>query len=196
MIQSTIEFVLSNLPAILFVAAFVLAAVTKSPTYFPARLLGWLLLSVGIAYTWAGFFHIVFPHIAASSIGWAVSPFQFEIGVADASIGIVAIASFWRSLDFKGPVVGYLSLFSIGVAYGHFREGFMRETPRKITWGYCWSSHWSMLCSCRCCTCWHARRVFNYSVSLCAPSMLMVCKAATSAPGPSRLIAPSRELSR
>src|SRR5580692_2882158 len=124
MIQNTIAFVLSNLPAILFVAAFVLAAVTKSPIYFPTRLLGWLLLSVGIAYTWAGFFHIVFPHIAASSIGWEVSPFQFEIGVADASIGIVAIVSFWRSLNFKGPVVGYLSLFSIGVAFGHFREAF------------------------------------------------------------------------
>jgi hypothetical protein len=122
MVGNAIEFVLSNLPAIMFVAAFVMTAVTASPTYFPARLLRWLLLSVGIAYTWAGFFHIVFPHIAASSIGWQVSPFQFEIGVADASIGIVAIVSFWRSLDFKGPVVGYLSLFSIGVAFGHFRD--------------------------------------------------------------------------
>jgi hypothetical protein len=135
MIQVTIAFVLSNLPAILFVAAFVLAAVTKSPTYFPARLLGWLLLSVGLAYTWAGFFHIVFPHIAASSIGWEVSPFQFEIGVADASIGIVAIVSFWRSLDFKGPVVGYLSLFSIGVAYGHFREAFYAGNTSKNNFG-------------------------------------------------------------
>jgi hypothetical protein len=82
----------------------------------------------------------VFPHIAALSIGWQVSPFQFEIGVVDASIGIVAIVSFWRSLDFKGPVVGYLSLFSIGVASGHFRDAFMRETPRKIISGYCLSS--------------------------------------------------------
>ena len=135
MVQSTIEFVLSNLPAILFVAAFVLAGVTKSPTYFPARLLGWLLLSVGIAYAWAGFFHIVFPHIAASSIGWQVSPFQFEIGVADASIGIVAIVSFWRSLDFKGPVVGYLSLFSIGVAYGHFHEAISSGNTSKNNFG-------------------------------------------------------------
>lgn len=135
MIRNTIEFILSNLPAILFVAAFVLAAVTTSPTYFPARLLGWLLLSVGIAYTWAGFFHIVFPHIAASSIGWDVSPFQFEIGVADAAIGIVAIVCFWRPLDFKGPVVGYLSLFSIGVAYGHFREAIYAGNTSKDNFG-------------------------------------------------------------
>jgi len=135
MVKGAIELVLSNLPAILFVAAFVLAAATKSPNYFPARLLGWLLLSVGIAYAWAGFFHIVFPHIAASSIGWQVSPFQFEIGVADASIGIVAIVSFWRSLDFKGPVVGYLSLFSIGVAYGHFREAIYAGNTAKDNFG-------------------------------------------------------------
>jgi len=135
MVKGTIEFVLSNLPAILFAAAFVLAAVTKSPTYFPARLLGWLLLSVGIAYAWAGFFHIVFPHIAASSIGWKVSPFQFEIGVADAAIGIVAIVSFWRSLDFKAPVVGYLSLFSIGVAYGHFRDAIYAGNTAKDNFG-------------------------------------------------------------
>ncbi|MFG1397506.1 DUF6790 family protein [Roseixanthobacter pseudopolyaromaticivorans] len=122
MIQSTIEFVLRNIPEILFVAAFVLAAVTRTPAYFPARLLGWLLLSAGLAYAWAGVFHILFPRIAAASIGWAVSPFQFEIGVADTAIGLVAIVSFWRTLDFKGPVVGYLSLFSIGVAYGHIRD--------------------------------------------------------------------------
>lgn len=135
MIQRAIEFVLSNLPAILFVAAFVLAAVTKGPIYFPARLLGWLLLSIGIAYSWAGFFHIVFPHMAASTIGWQVSPFQFEIGVADASIGIVAIISFWRSLDFKGPVVGYITLFSIGVAFGHFREAIYAGNTSSNNFG-------------------------------------------------------------
>jgi hypothetical protein len=124
MIASAIRFVLTNLPAILFVGAFVLTAVTKRPTSFPARLLEWLLLSNGIAYVWAGFFHIVFPHIAAASIGWQVSPFQFEIGVADASIGVVAIISFWRSLAFKAPIVGYMTLFSLGVAFGHFREAF------------------------------------------------------------------------
>jgi hypothetical protein len=35
-----------------------------------------------IAYVWAGFFHVFFPELAARSIGWAVSPFQFESGVA------------------------------------------------------------------------------------------------------------------
>lgn len=135
MIERTIAFILSNLPAILFVGAFLMTVVTKSPAYLPARLLDWLLLSIGIAYAWAGFFHIVFPHIAASSIGWQVSPFQFEIGVADASIGVVAILSFWRSLDFKAPVVGYLTLFSIGVSFGHFREAIYAGNTSKDNFG-------------------------------------------------------------
>lgn len=123
LIAAAIEFVLSHLPVLLFVTTFVVAAVLKQPGYYPARLLDWmLLLSVGVETAWAGVFHIFFPHIAASSIGWQVSPFQFEIGVADAAIGLVAIWSFWKSLDFKGAVVGYITLFYVGVAIGHVRE--------------------------------------------------------------------------
>jgi uncharacterized protein DUF6790 len=123
MIATAIKFVLTNLFEILFVAAFVIAAFINRPSHFPRRLLDWLLLlSVGAGSVWAGLFHIFFPHIAASSIGWEVSPFQFEIGVADTAIGIVAILSFWRSLDFKGAVVGYIVLFYAGVAVGHVHE--------------------------------------------------------------------------
>ncbi len=66
--------------------------------------------------------HVFFPHIAASSIGWQVSPFQFEIGVADIAIGLVAILSFWRPLPFKAAVIAYITLFYFGVAVGHVRE--------------------------------------------------------------------------
>ncbi|MEP9376782.1 DUF6790 family protein [Aquabacter sp. CN5-332] len=123
MIGDAIKFVLANLPALLFVAAFVVAAARKAPPSFATRLFDWLLLlSVGVEALWAGLFHVFFPHIAAASIGWQVSPFQFEIGVADISIGIVGIVAFWRSLDFKEAAVWYITLFYIGVAIGHVRE--------------------------------------------------------------------------
>jgi hypothetical protein len=54
-------------------------------------------------------------------------PFQFEIGVADISIGLVGIASFWRSIAFKSAVVGYIVLFDIGVAIGHVRQAIMHS---------------------------------------------------------------------
>jgi hypothetical protein len=78
-----------------------------------------LLLGIGVSYVWGGIFHVFFPDLAASSIGWPNSPFQYEIGVADIAIGIAAIISFWRSREFKAAVVTYVALFSLGVAVGH-----------------------------------------------------------------------------
>ena len=123
MLGEAIRFVLSNLPGFLFVAAFILASALRGPDFFPTRLLRWLLLlSVGVENLWFGLFHMIFPNFAASTIGWQVSPFQFEIGAADASLGIVAIVSFWRPLDFKAAVVFFVTLFYIGVAVGHVHE--------------------------------------------------------------------------
>lgn len=118
-----IQLVLSNVPTIMFVAAIVLAFPPHSGKSLSRRLLDWmLLLGIGVSYVWGGFFHVFFPDLAARSIGWANSPFQFEIGVADIAIGIVAIISFWRGLEFKTPVVIYVTLFCLGVAIGHITQ--------------------------------------------------------------------------
>jgi|SRR5262245_6412313 len=124
MVGEAIRLVLTNLPAIFFVAAFVLTyAVKSSPEPLPARLLGWLLLlSVGLENVWFGFFHMFLPEMAASSIGWKPSPFEFEIGAADFSLGVIAILSFWRSLDFKAAVVLFVTLFYAGVTSIHVYE--------------------------------------------------------------------------
>jgi hypothetical protein len=123
MLVEAIRFALSHLPAILFVAALAVAVLVKRPARFSTRLLDWmLLLSVGVEESWAGLFHVFFPHIAAASIGWEVSPFQFEIGVADIAIGVTAIRSFWSPLAFKAATIAYITLFYAGVAIGHVRE--------------------------------------------------------------------------
>jgi hypothetical protein len=118
-----IRSVLSNLPPILFVVALVIPTLRRDRRPAARRFLDWqLLLPVGVGSLWAGLFHVFAPQIAAVSIGWAVSPFQFEIGVADIAIGLVAIASFWRSLSFQSAVVAYIVLFFAGVANGHVRQ--------------------------------------------------------------------------
>jgi hypothetical protein len=118
-----IRFILSNFPAISFVLAIVIAVARRDGQRLSSRLLDWLLLlPVGLSFLWAGLFHVFAPQLAAASIGWGDSPFQFEIGVADIAIGLVGIASFWRGLEFKGAVVAYIVLFDIGVAIGHVRQ--------------------------------------------------------------------------
>jgi hypothetical protein len=70
---------------------------------------------------------VLAPHVAAATIGWQVRPFQFEVGVADIAIGIVAIASFRRGLPFKTAVVGYIVLFYAGVAFGHVHQAIQAQ---------------------------------------------------------------------
>ena len=115
--------ILSNIPALCFGLAILLALLRQDGRSLASRSLDWmLLLPVGVGGVWAGFFHVTFPQIAARSIGWQVSPFQFEIGVADMAIGVAAMAAFWRSFGFKAAVVLYIVLFNFGVAVGHLRE--------------------------------------------------------------------------
>ena len=95
MSAATIQFVLSNTPSILFVLAIVIAFMRTTLQPASYRYLSWLLLvAVGANMLWAGLFHLFLPRIAAAFIGWQVSPFQFEIGVADTAMGVVAVRSF------------------------------------------------------------------------------------------------------
>ncbi len=122
MIADTISLVLTNVPLILVLLALVIATLRRNPA--PAeRYLAWILLvSVGLQGIWAGVFHIFFPEMAAATIGWQVSPSQFEMGVADLAIGITAVVSFWRGPAFRSAVVWYISLCYLGVAVGHVRQ--------------------------------------------------------------------------
>jgi hypothetical protein len=124
MIAEGIRFVLTHVPLIMFVLAIVLAATMRNDAPTGAEhWLGWLLLlPIGADALWAGLFHVFAPHTAASFIGWQVSPFQFEIGVADIALGVMGIAAFWRPLDFKAAAVTYAVIFYVGVVYGHIHQ--------------------------------------------------------------------------
>jgi hypothetical protein len=123
MIGETIGFFLRNLPAILFVAAFALAIATHERESFVERLLAWtLLLPIGVTGLWAGTTHVFFPATAAAHIGWQVSPFQFEVGMADFAIGVTACIAFWQNLAFKAAAVSAASIFLLGDAIGHVRK--------------------------------------------------------------------------
>jgi hypothetical protein len=79
-------------------------------------------LPIGAAGLWAGIYHVFFPAIAAGHIGWQVSPFQFEVGMADLAIGVTACNAFWRDLNFQAATVSVAAIFLLGDAVGHVRE--------------------------------------------------------------------------
>ena len=102
----TIGFIIRNLPALLLVLALFLGALGHPRGNAASRFLAWvLLLPIGVTGLWAGFAHVVFPHVAAAHIGWEVSPFQYEVGMSDLAIGITAIIAFWRAWEFRAAAV-------------------------------------------------------------------------------------------
>ena len=122
MVADIIRWTLGNLPAPLLVAALALAARPRGAPV-AERFLSWLLLlPIGVTGLWAGTFHVFFPDTAARLIGWAVSPFQFEVGMADLAIGATACLAFWRDLSFKAAAVCAASVFLLGDAVGHVRQ--------------------------------------------------------------------------
>jgi hypothetical protein len=123
MIADAVVFTLRNLPAVLFAVAIIIPLVRRDDASLAENGLSWiLLLPIGVAGLWAGIFHIFFPAVAAADIGWSVSPFQFEVGMADLAIGVTACLAFWRGLEFKTAAVITASVFLLGDAFGHVRE--------------------------------------------------------------------------
>lgn len=118
-----IAFVLKNLPGFFLLLALLGGAMTARGRPVAEHALGWLLLlPIGATGIWAGLFHALAPARSAALIGWEVSPFQWEVGMADLAIGVTAIAAFWASLPFKAAAVLSASVFLLGDAAGHVRQ--------------------------------------------------------------------------
>ncbi|HEV7179290.1 MAG TPA: DUF6790 family protein, partial [Candidatus Baltobacteraceae bacterium] len=88
LIADTVKTVLSNLFILFFLIAIVTtivkvrrAKIGRRPVSVSYILWGELLFySVGLTLLWAGVFHAYFESIAAPSIGWQPSPFEYELG--------------------------------------------------------------------------------------------------------------------
>jgi hypothetical protein len=123
MIADVIRLVLMNIPTVLFALALLIATFSHGQPRTVERYLSWiLLLGVGGEALWGGLFHVLAPQTAAAFIHWQVSPFQFEMGMADIALGIVAVISFWQNLDYKAAVVTFTSVLFAGLAYGHIHQ--------------------------------------------------------------------------
>ncbi|WP_052360010.1 DUF6790 family protein [Solidesulfovibrio alcoholivorans] len=74
---------------------------------------------VGVGGVWGGIGHVFFADKIAASIGWAPSPFQFEVGMANFGFGIAGLlAPFTRPRSWLGLITAQ-SVFLLGAAGGH-----------------------------------------------------------------------------
>jgi len=79
-----------------------------------------LVFPVGLMGLWAFIGHVFFAEQAAASIGWATSPFQFEVGMANLGIGLAGlIGGFLGSPGFRAAVGVVMLGFLGGAGVGH-----------------------------------------------------------------------------
>jgi hypothetical protein len=74
---------------------------------------------VGVGGIWGGIGHVFFAKQIAASIGWAPSPFQFEVGMANLGFGVSGLlVPFFRPGYWFGLTMAQ-SVFLLGAAAGH-----------------------------------------------------------------------------
>jgi hypothetical protein len=117
-------------PLLLWVAAFACAgiAIWREPppiqrSFAIDRLLRYLFLfPLGVQGLWAFVGHVFFAEQSAASIGWASSPFQYEVGVANLGLGLASIYAAFRGFEARLAVAIAAACFLIGAGIIHILD--------------------------------------------------------------------------
>jgi hypothetical protein len=126
-IKAMIGFALQNFfltsVVIGFVFALVAIAWAKRPlnqSIVIEKLLSWhVFWAIGVGYFYNFVMHAFFGQMVADFIGWADSPFQFEVATASLGFSVVGFLAAFRSFDLRLAAIVGPSLFALGAAAGH-----------------------------------------------------------------------------
>jgi hypothetical protein len=130
MIGSLIAFVLGNFTLTFFVIGLVFSAVAiarakepRSAATVIEKLLSWFVFwTIGVLYLYNAVFHIFFGQMAAAFIGWADSPFQFEVGTASLGFSAIGFFAAFGSFDRRLAAILGSGIFMLGAAGGHIYQ--------------------------------------------------------------------------
>jgi hypothetical protein len=129
MIGQAIAIFLGGFSVVMLVAAIAIAALAavahrgKPSGAFVDQLFRWmLLLSVGVQGVYTFIVHVFFPTYSAAHIGWAVSPFQFEVGIANLAVGVLGLIAFWSNFSFRVAASIAAIVWYGGDAIGHVQQ--------------------------------------------------------------------------
>jgi hypothetical protein len=66
--------------------------------------------------------HLFMPAPTAASIGWAASPFQWEVGLANLAYGVLGVTASSFDRDYTLAAIVAFSIYLLGAAAGHVRS--------------------------------------------------------------------------
>jgi len=126
-IKPTISFALQNffLTSVVIGLVFALVAIAAATrpldrSVVIEKLLLWhVFWAIGVGYFYNFVMHAFFGQMVAEFIGWADSPFQFEVATASLGFSVVGFLAAFRSFDLRLAAIVGPSMFSLGAAAGH-----------------------------------------------------------------------------
>jgi hypothetical protein len=129
-IEKFIRFILSNFTLTFLVVGllFSLAAIARArrpvtKAVVVEKLIAWhVFWVIGVCYFYNFVMHSIFGKTAAAFIGWADSPFQFEVGTASLGFSVVGFIAAFRSFDLRLAAIIGPALFSLGAGVGHIYQ--------------------------------------------------------------------------
>lgn len=125
MIEQWTKMLLSNFSLFMFILAIIVSLIIKifSDIKMSEIMLRWVtLLAVGVTGVYTFVLHAFFPAISANTIGWTVSPFQYEVAIADLTIGVLGLFAYRATLGFRLATVLATTIWLWGDAIGHIHQ--------------------------------------------------------------------------
>ncbi len=109
------------------VAASIHLVVSRKPrsgaiTIVGTYLVYLLFIYVGLMGLFTAYYHVFRPIEASASIGWSTSPYEYEVGMADLTVGVLGVlclafrGGFWLATAIADAV------WLLGDAVGHVRQ--------------------------------------------------------------------------
>lgn len=87
------------------------------------KLLRYLFIfPLGVQALWAFLCHVFLPEESAASIGWAPSPFQYEVGVANLGIAIGSFYAAFSGFQARAAMAIAAGCFLAGAGVGHINQ--------------------------------------------------------------------------
>lgn len=121
-----IRFILGRFDVWTPIAAIIIGLLVASIRRKPAAetILGWvMLLVVGFIGVYGFIMHVFFAEFTAQQIGWQNNPFQYEVGIANLSYGVLGLLAFWSSKYHFRLATGIgFSVWFFGDGIGHIYQ--------------------------------------------------------------------------
>jgi hypothetical protein len=87
------------------------------------KLLRYLFIfPLGLQALWAFLSHVFLPEETAASIGWASSPFQYEVGVANLGIALGSFYAAFSNFQARAAMAIVVGCFLAGAGVGHINQ--------------------------------------------------------------------------